>query len=232
MIGIIVQLLLSWLLLWWYNKSTLAVLGFQPTRKRFLVFTTFLFISALFSASTFLLRMWIAQQHYQLNPQLHWASIGDGVWYSIKSVLYEELIFRGALFYILLQKLGKTKSIIISASAFGAYHWFTHNTWGNPSGMLIDFVVTGAMGLLLCYGYVKSNSLYLPIAIHLGWNVVQQVVFSNGQPNNQLFIEVLPAPVVTISYFAYFFMQLFPLIAVLTVNYWLIYATVNSEKEN
>jgi membrane protease YdiL (CAAX protease family) len=88
--------------------------------------------------------------------------------------------------------------------------------------MLIDFVVTGAMGVVLAYSYVKSSSLYIPIAIHFGWNVVQQVVFSGGHLGKQLFIEVLPAPIVTVSYFAYFFMQLFPLMSVLVVCYWLI----------
>lgn len=178
MIGIVVQLLLSWLLLWWFDKSTLSVLGFTPSRKQLSDFTLFFFVSAFLSASTFLLRLWIAKQQYQLNPELHWPTIADGVWYNIKSVLYEELIFRGALLYMLLRKLGSLKAIVISASAFGAYHWFTHNTWGNPSGMLIDFVVTGAMGGVLAYSYVKSSSLYIPIAIHFGWNVVQQVVFS------------------------------------------------------
>lgn len=215
MIGIVVQLLLSWMLVWWYDRSNLSVLGFTLSRKRIFDFTIFLFISAILSASTFLLRLWIAKQQYQLNPELNWTIIGEGVWYNIKSVLYEELIFRGVLLYILLKKLGPLKAILISSSAFGAYHWFTHNTWGNPSGMLIDFVVTGAMGVVLAYGYVKSNSLYIPIAIHFGWNVVQQVVFSGGHLGKQLFIEVLPAPVVTISYFAYFFMQLFPLVSVL-----------------
>lgn len=222
MIGIVVQLLLSWLLLWWFDKSTLSVLGFTPSRKRLYDFALFFFISALLSASTFLLRMWIAKQQYQLNPELNWATIGDGVWYNIKSVLYEELIFRGALLYILIKKLGSPKAIVISASAFGAYHWFTHDTWGNPTGMLIDFVVTGAMGVVLAYGYVKSNSLYIPIAIHFGWNLTQQVVFSGGHLGKQLFIEVLPAPVVTVSYFAYFFMQLFPLVSVLLACYLLI----------
>jgi membrane protease YdiL (CAAX protease family) len=222
MIGIVVQLLLSWLLLWWFDKSSLSVLGFTPSRKRLFDFALFFIISAFLSASTFLLRMWIAKQEYQLNPVLNWISIGEGVWYNIKSVLYEELIFRGALLYLLVKKLGPLKALIFSSSAFGAYHWFTHNTLGNPTGMFIDFVVTGTMGLLLAYGYVKSNSMYLPIAIHFGWNLVQQVVFSGGHLGKQLFIEVLPAPVVTVSYFAYFFMQLFPLVSVLVVCFLLI----------
>lgn len=228
MLGIAVQLLLSWLLLRSFDKRSLSVLGFSPTQKRLFDFGLFFFVSSLFSASTFLLRMWIAKQQYQLNPELHGMIILDGVWYNVKSVLYEELIFRGALLYILLKKLGSIKSITISAIAFGVYHWFTYNIWGNPSAMILYFVITAAMGVVLAYGYSKSNSLYIPVGIHFGWNLVQQVLFSKGPIGNFLFIEVLPAPTITISYFAYFFMQFFPVVSMLLVCFWLIRVTHKS----
>jgi membrane protease YdiL (CAAX protease family) len=161
--------------------------------------------------------MWIAEQRWQLNPDWTVQLIADGVWFNIKSVLYEELIFRGALFYILIKKVGATKAIWISSTAFGMYHWFSQGSLGEPIPMLITFVVTGTMGLVLAYGYTKTQSLYVPIAIHFGWNVVQQVVFSNGPIGKRLLTEVLPQPEVTVSYFTFFFMQLFPIVGVLVV---------------
>jgi len=217
MIGIIVQLALSWLLVWLFDKSNLSVLGLMPTKERLQHFAFFLFTAAAFSASGFGLKMWIAQQSWQLNPEWTSALIAGGVWFNVKSVLYEELIFRGVLFYILIKKLGATKAIWISSTAFGMYHWFSQGSLGNPASMIITFVVTGAMGLVLAYGYAKTQSLYVPIAIHFGWNVVQQVVFSNGPIGKRLLIEVLPQPEVTVSYFSFFFMQLFPIVGVLVV---------------
>ncbi|NOS56281.1 MAG: CPBP family intramembrane metalloprotease [Cyclobacteriaceae bacterium] len=217
MIGIIIQLALSWLLVWLFDKSNLSVLGLMPTRERLQHFAIFLFIAAAFSTSGFGLKMWIAQQSWQLNPEWTSSLIADGIWFNIKSVLYEELIFCGALFYILIKKLGAKKAIWISSTAFGMYHWFSQGSLGNPMSMLITFVVTGAMGLVLAYGYTKTQSLYVPIAIHFGWNVVQQVVFSNGPIGKRLLIEVLPQPEVTVSYFSFFFMQLFPIVGVLVV---------------
>jgi len=217
MIGILIQLALSWLLVWLFDRSNLSVLGLMPTKVRGLHFLIFLFTAAAFSASGFGLKMWMAEQRWQLNPEWTSTLVTDGVWFNIKSVLYEELIFRGALFYILIKKLGATKAIWISATAFGMYHWFSQGSLGDPIGMLITFMVTGAMGLVLAYGYTKTQSLYVPIAIHFGWNVVQQVVFSNGPIGKRLFIEVLPQPEVTVSYFSFFFMQLFPLVGVLLV---------------
>ncbi len=220
MIGILIQLALSWLLVWIFDRSNLSVLGLAPTKRRLLHFAIFLFTAAAFSASGFGLKMWIAAQRWQLNPEWSLQLIADGVWFNIKSVLYEELIFRGALFYILIKKLGATKAIWISSIAFGMYHWFSQGSLGEPMAMLVTFVVTGAMGLVLAYGYRKTLSLYVPIAIHFGWNVVQQVVFSNGPIGKRLLIEVLPQPEVTVSYFSFFFMQLFPIVGVLVACAW------------
>ncbi len=215
MIGIIVQLAFSWLLVWFFDRSNLSVLGLKPTKVRLLQCLVFLLLAAAFSTSGFLLKMWIAEQRWQLNPAWNASLIAEGVWFNVKSVLYEELIFRGVLFYILIQKLGVTKAIWISASAFGMYHWFSQGSLGEPISMLITFLVTGAMGLVLAYGYTKTQSLYVPLAIHFGWNSVQQVVFSNGPIGQRLLIEVLPQPEVTVSYSSFFFMQLFPIVGVL-----------------
>ena len=220
MIGILIQLALSWLLVWIFDRSNLSVLGLAPTKERLQHFAIFLFTAAAFSTSGFGLKMWIGEQRWQLNPEWTLQLIADGVWYNIKSVLYEELIFRGALFYILIKKLGATKAIWISSTAFGMYHWFSQGSLGEPNAMLLTFVVTGAMGLVLAYGYSKTQSLYVPIAIHFGWNVVQQVAFSNGPIGKGLLIEVLPQPEVTVSYFSFFFMQLFPIVGVLVACAW------------
>jgi membrane protease YdiL (CAAX protease family) len=222
MIGIIIQLALSWLVVWLFDKSNLSVLGLTPIKSRLISFVIFLLITASFSASGFLLKMWIAEQRWQLNPAWNVSLIADGVWFNIKSVLYEELIFRGALFYVLIKKLGATKAIWISSTIFGMYHWFSQNSFGEPIPMLFTFMVTGAMGLVLAYGYFKTSSLYVPLAIHFGWNCVQQVVFSNGPIGKRLLMEVLPQPEVTVSYFSFFFMQLFPIVGVLLVCAWMI----------
>ena len=222
MIGIIVQLAISGLIVWVYEKGNLSFLGLIPTKKRLWDFTIFFLITASCSVSGYLLKMLIAKQSWVLNPAINTGSILEGVWFTLKSVLFEELIFRGVLLYILIKKLGSTKAIIISAVAFGVYHWFSHELWGNPTQMAIEFVVTGIMGLVLAYGYAKSFSLFIPLAIHLGWNIIQMVVFSGNTFGNQLLVEVLPRPVITISYFNYFMMLLLPVISCWLISAWLL----------
>ena len=145
MLGIIIQLALSWLLIWLFEKGNLSVLGFRPTRKRLIDFALFFVVTAVLCASGFFLKMLIAKQQWQLNPNFNLYTIANGTWFNIKSVLFEELIFRGVLFYLLIKKLGATKAIIISAVAFGIYHWFSHELFGNPGAMVTEFIVTGAI---------------------------------------------------------------------------------------
>ena len=222
MIGIVVQLAISWLIIWLYEKGNLRCLGLIPTKKRLLDFTLFFFITVACAVSGFLFKMLIAKQNWVLNPAINAGAILEGVWFTVKSVLFEELIFRGVLLYILIKKLRATRAIIISAVAFGIYHWFSHELWGNPAQMAIKFFMTGIMGLVLAYGYAKSFSLFIPIAIHFGWNIVQMVIFSGNTIGQQLFVEVLPRPVVTISYFSFFTMQLLPVINCWLITTWLL----------
>lgn len=83
-------------------------------------------------------------------------------------MVFEELAFRGVLLYILIKRVGANKAILISAGAFGVYHWFSQGSLGHPTEMLITFLITGCMGLVLAYGLANSNSIYIPTAIHFG----------------------------------------------------------------
>ena len=144
-----------------------------------------------------------------------------GIWWNIKSVLFEELIFRGVLLYILIKKTGFSKGIIISAIVFGIYHWFSFEIIGNIPQMTLVFFITGIMGLLLAYAYGKTLSLYIPIAIHLGWNFTQGFIFSDGPIGNGIFITT-NGQFRTDSYFIYFIILLVPMISAWLINYFLL----------
>lgn len=222
MMGIIVQLAISWLLVWLFEKGNLSFLGFYPTKKRLLHFALFFTTTGLCCAMGFFLKMYIAHQQWVLNPKVTLPLISEGIWWNIKAVLFEELIFRGALLYILIKKMGSLKAIIISAAVFGVYHWFSYELFWNAKAMAMEFAASGLMGLLLAYAYAKTYSLYISVAIHLGWNIVTQVIFSDGPIGEQFFIEVLPGPVITVSYFNFFTMLLLPILSMLTINFMLL----------
>ncbi len=185
-------------------------------------FTFFLLVTAFCCASGFFLRMYFAKERWELNPQISFMLVLKGVWWNFKSVMFEELIFRGAVLYILIKSIGATRAIIISAIAFGIYHWFSHEVIGNPSQMAITFLVTGTMGLVYAYAYAKTCSLYTPVAIHFGWNFTKGFLFSEGPIGNGILTEVKPIPVVNVSYFIYVLVVFVPLLSALLINFFLV----------
>ena len=107
---------------------------------------------------------------------------------NVNSVLFEELVFRGYLFYQLLRRVSEKRGILIGAAAFGVYHWFSYGAFGNPVMMLFVLLYTGAFGYMLCAAFAQTRSLAAPIGLHLGWNLISYLVFSGGPYGPGLFV--------------------------------------------
>jgi membrane protease YdiL (CAAX protease family) len=129
----------------------------------------------------------------------------------MKSVLFEELIFRGVLLYILIKWLGHVRAIIISSVAFGIYHWFSYELFGNPGQMIVIFLLTGSIGLL-----------YATIAMHFGWNFTKGFIFSEGATGNGILVQAKPLPNVQVSYFVYAIVILTPFVLFFLLNFLLL----------
>jgi uncharacterized protein len=84
--------------------------------------------------------------------------------------------------------LGLHKACILSLAAFGVYHWFTYGALVNIPQMLYIFILKGVGGLMFAYSFAITKSVYLPIALHLGWNIVSVIVFSLGPLGDQVLI--------------------------------------------
>lgn len=222
MIGIIIQLVVSWLIVWLVEKKDLSVLGFYPSNRRVIDFILFFIIASVSCSLGFLLKMYFGDQVWQLNPSLSASLILNGIWWNLKSVLFEELIFRGVLLYILIKRIGALKGIIISSVAFGIYHWFSFGAIGSIVPMIVIFLMTGIMGLLLAYGYAKTYSLYVPIAIHLGWNITQTFIFSQGPIGNGVLISTNGNLFRTDSYFIFVVATFLPIGLVLLISFLLL----------
>ena len=220
MLQLVGLLAISWLLIWLFEKGNLSVLGLTPTKDRLKYFTILFLVTAVCCSSGFFLRMYFAKEEFGLNPRTSIPFILTGIWVTLKSVLFEELLCRGVGLYILIKKIGPRWAIIISAIIFGLLHWLNGGVFGNGLQMLIVFAYTFTFGLVLAYAFAKSFSLYLPIAMHFGWNFTQNFIFPERLSENTLFISVLQ-PIVTVSYFVYFTILLFPKISAILID-WLI----------
>jgi hypothetical protein len=225
MLQLIGLLAISWFFIWLFNKESISVLGLTLTKQRLKYALIFFVVSALCAASSFLLKMIIAKEAYALSELITMKLVLIEIWNQFRSVLTEELICRGALLYILIKKIGQTKAILISSILFAALHWFNAGVWGNLMQMIIVFSFTFTMGLLLAYAFARTVSLWIPFAIHFGWNLTQNYIFPESAAGNHIFVLAAPAPVVTVSYFAFFTMLLFPKIAVLVFDYLIVKST-------
>ena len=130
----------------------------------------------------------ISQLFFSLINDISWAVSGEititkfisATLADLNSVLIEELVFRGVLLYALIRYTSKRTGLIVSAAAFGIYHWFSYGVLGNVLGMMLVFITTGLMGYVFAKAYVKTESIILPVGLHFGWNWINGSIFSNG----------------------------------------------------
>jgi membrane protease YdiL (CAAX protease family) len=96
------------------------------------------------------------------------AAIGPWlVWVAANSA-FEELLFRGVLLRIVAEWLGPWVALAISAALFGVLHA------GNAGASVHSTLgIAIEAGVLLGAAYLASGRLWLPIALHAGWNFAQ-----------------------------------------------------------
>lgn len=99
----------------------------------------------------------------------------------ISSAIFEELLFRGIIFRILEEKLGSYIALIISALVFGFIHLSNPN-----SSVLAATAISIEAGLMLGAAYMCTRNLWLPIAIHFGWNFAQGGIYGAAVSGNVL----------------------------------------------
>lgn len=186
MIGLLVAVLITWIVVRQSTYTVADVLGlnqFQQRAKEFLAGFIFMAIVGVINLS------WQAdfkQITYEPNPDFGVINfLGSGFWI-FKAVLFEELLFRGVLLFLLIKRIGIVKACLVSSAIFGVYHWFSYEIFGSRLILMIYvFLITGCGGWMFAYAYAKTKSLFAPIGLHLGWNMVTAIVFSSGPLGNQ-----------------------------------------------
>lgn len=190
MIGVGVVILLTWLLLRYVIHEPFSILGVAPTRQHLKELSAGMLFMAVVGFINFIWQAHFKEISYQINPDYGLLDFLRGSFWIFRGVLFEELIFRGVLLYLLIKYLGIIKACVISSIIFGIYHWFSYEVFGARLILMIYvFLVTGAGGWLFAFAYAKTKSLYAPTGLHMGWNLVTAVVFSSGPLGNQLLIE-------------------------------------------
>jgi uncharacterized protein len=199
MIGAIIELLLSWILLHFIEHRNLSALGFAPTTRRLRLVGLGFLLAAGYMSLFYLVEAALVHAPYHRNPDYTYSSLLKTGWYVFKSVLFEELIFRGALLYILIKRIGPTKAVLLSAIAFGIYHWFTIG-FGKPVQMAYIFLTMGLAGYTFAKAFEKTGTILLPFALHFGLNTAIMILFSkNTGIGPQLLIQAAGTQIPTKS---------------------------------
>jgi membrane protease YdiL (CAAX protease family) len=177
MLGNVVILLASWGLLR-LEERNLSVLGLVPSLLRMLqLLLGFLATLALAVVLSYMFS-YLANFEWVPAQQVGSGFLFDGLYSTLQSVLFEELLFRGYFLYKGITLLGEKRANLLSAAAFGIYHWFTFGVLGNPVIMIWVFVYTVLWGLMFAYAYSRTGSLAFPVGLHWGWNFIDQVIFN------------------------------------------------------
>ncbi len=83
----------------------------------------------------------------------------------------EELLSRGYHLQNLTDGLGLLWAVVLSSAIFGGLHLTNPNaTLAGASGVFMA-------GVFFCYAYLRSGRLWLPIGLHIGWNLFEGLVF-------------------------------------------------------
>ncbi|CAN5376637.1 hypothetical protein BH10BAC4_BH10BAC4_19080 [soil metagenome] len=189
MLGIIAAIVISWLLLWLLYRQNLSALGIAPSLNHLQGLVIGFSLSGVACSLYFLLQTTFIENNWIVRDGFTIRDFLSGGWWTVKSVLFEELIFRGALLYLAIQKIGERKACILSACSFGVYHWFSYGAFGSPVQMAIVFVMTSIPGLAFAFSFAKTKSLYLPVGLHFGWNLFTIVIFSSGPLGKQFLLK-------------------------------------------
>lgn len=100
-------------------------------------------------------------------PLMFILSLGAAVW--------EEVVFRGALYQAIERLAGRGAALLVSAGVFGLLHAFNHG-----ATVTSTLAIAVEAGLLLGLAFAFGRTLWFPIGIHLGWNFCEGGVFGTA----------------------------------------------------
>jgi len=159
------------------DKRSFASLGLTINKKGLLEFLAGLFITFLQFGLIFALMVW--QGWIQLEGTLFQSTPG---WQVFLSMLYvvivfslvgwnEELLLRGYHLQTLASGTNLAFGIILSSMIFSLLHI------NNPGSSMASLVGILLAGLFMAFGYLRTRRLWLPIGLHIGWNIFEGAIF-------------------------------------------------------
>lgn len=91
--------------------------------------------------------------------------------------LFEETLFRGYALQTVSRSFGNTSAVVVTGLLFGALH-LVNPTPGLPAWLkLVGCACVAFYGSLAAIARIVTSALWLPIGMHLAWNLLENFVF-------------------------------------------------------
>ena len=181
------------------DRRSFASLGLRVHRRAWLDVGIGILISAAMMATILILELLLGWTHldgfaWQIEPP--WrvllgflASLGLFILVGI----HEEIFSRGYQLQNLVEGLNLPWGVLLSSLIFAALHLGNpHVVWYTALPGLL------AAGLFLAFGWVRTRELWLPIGLHIGWNLFEGPVFGfpvSGLPTGRILLQTVSGPI-------------------------------------
>ena len=103
-----------------------------------------------------------------------------GLGLALQAAVTEELWMRALLFRLLWRAFGPAPAFLVAALVFAALHL------ANPGATALAGATVAVAGLMFCALYALTGRLWVPIGLHLGWNLAQGYLFGAAVSGNNL----------------------------------------------
>lgn len=176
-VQLIIVLLVTWYARRTFDKRSFSSLGLRQDKHALRDFLAGFIISAAMITFLFVIHLaggWAQVRAWSLDASSGQLSLNNFAG-SLLAFCYvavaEELLSRGYHMQNLIEDLGPAWGLILSSALFSLMHA------GNPHYDWKAILGLTASGLFLAYGWVQTGTLWLPIGLHLGWNLFEGTIY-------------------------------------------------------
>ena len=167
-----------WLACRFFDRRSFSSLGLALDRRVFGELGTGLILAGAMQATMFVLagaQGWLRISSTELKGGDALGGIGAHIaWMTLVFLCvawHEELLARGYWLVNLQEGLGRLPALVLSSLAFALAHM------GNPNANASILPGLVGAGALFAWAALRSGRLWLPIGMHLGWNLFEGPIF-------------------------------------------------------
>lgn len=128
--------------------------------------------------------------------------------------VFEEVVFRGLILTVLLQRLPETKqgiliAIVLSSVIFGVIHFVNLVAGASPFDTLLQMGYSFLMGMLWAVVYLKTKNLWMAVLLHALYNMAGLVFVQIGSVYGRYDVLTIITTVLIGLVGAYYYFKLY-----------------------